>query len=304
MWWPIVAAAWWGAERLVRGLVFLYINGFHKGIFFTEPRRSRTSEQSFTVHGAEKVDGFTEGKLESYPPAPYDDTAEPLNHNRHAYPPSLQSTVVPNYRNSPAPDYAAPRSRSLPPPGFASAQLLPGRTVRLVLHTPVPVRWRPGQHVFLTMPAIKLLQAHPYTIVSIDERADGIAPVGGTGLLRAQGSEIVMLVRAQKGFSKALWDYVAAKRKEKENNGATVAELAKGINIRSLISWPLGSSARTPWNAYESLLVICGGTGITFGMSVLEYTVNRMARRDTGSRYKTQRVRLVWILREYCECRV
>jgi hypothetical protein len=153
----------------------------------------------------------------------------------------------------------------------------------------------------LTIPAVKLVQAHPYTIVSIDERARGIAPIGGNAHLHSQGSEVVMLVRAQKGFSKALWDYVATKRKEKEVNGATQAELAKGINIRSLISWPLGSSARTPWEAYDSLLIICGGTGITFGMSVLEYTVKRMARRDAESKYKTRRVRLVWILREYCE---
>lgn len=150
------------------------------------------------------------------------------------------------------------------------------------------------------MPSVKLVQSHPYTIVSIDERAKGIAPVGGGGRT-LQGSEVVMLVRAQKGFSKALWDFVAAKRKAKEDHGATHAELVKGVNIRALVSWPIGSSARTPWEAYDSLLIICGGTGITFGMSVLEYTVRRMARRDVDSKYRTTRVRLVWILREYCE---
>lgn len=321
MWWPIIAAICWGAERVVRLLVFLHINGFTRGIGFLAPRdgghSERGSVQSFSVNNVEKVEGYSDQKsTPRYPPSPYDESAEPLSpthydqdHANHNYPPSSPTiprfgshTPAPSYHHSPSPSYAVSRTRQPPPRGFASAQLLPGRTVRLTINTVVPLRWRPGQHVFLSIPAVRLFEAHPYTIVSIDDRAKGIAPLGGNAALKRQGSEIVMLIRAQKGFSKALWDHVGKARKEKESRGAGAQECAKGINLRALVSWPLGSSARVSWDSYESLLIVCGGTGVTFGMSVLEYTCRRMARRENdGGKYKTTRVRFVWILREFGE---
>jgi hypothetical protein len=321
MWWPIIAAIWWGAERFVRFLVFLHINGFTRGIGFRAPRdghSKRGSVQSFSDNNVEKVEGFPDQKsTPRYPPSPYDESAEPLaqshqygqDYGGNNYPPSSPTiprfgshTPAPSYHHSPSPSYAVSRTRQLPPRGIASAQLLPGRTVRLTINTVVPLRWRPGQHVFLSIPAVRLFEAHPYTIVSIDDRAKGIAPLGGNAALKNQGSEIVMLIRAQKGFSKALWDHVGKARKEKESRGAGAQECAQGIKLRALVSWPLGSSARVSWDSYESLLIVCGGTGVTFGLSVLEYTCRRMARRDNdGGKYKTTRVRFVWILREFGE---
>lgn len=192
--------------------------------------------------------------------------------------------------------------------GWALAQLLPGRTVRITLRTPRPVRWSPGQHLYLTIPAVKLFQAHPYTILSVDERAPGVVPIGEASMLTWRGSEVVLLIRAQKGFSKALWEYVAEARKAKEVAGAPSSELVKGVSVRALVSWPLGSAGRVSWENYESLLVICGGTGITFGVAVLEYVCRRMARQNSlkvggrvDAKFKTTRVRFVWIAREHCQ---
>ncbi|KAM0791379.1 hypothetical protein ACM66B_005844 [Microbotryomycetes sp. NB124-2] len=293
MYWPIVALAWWGAERLSRLCIFVYINGFARGIWWTPPANSRASMQSFSLRGAEKVDGYdgnvSKPELGRYPSA-WDAASEPLS---HAYPPQAAPYMSPATTLAPRANHL----QSLPPPGFAAAQLLPGRMVRLTMHTAVPVRWRPGQHVFLTIPAVRMFQSHPYTIVSVDERAKGIAPIGGSSQLE-DGSEIVLLVRAQKGFSRRLWDHVYQKRAQKLERGAAASDCAAGIVLRSLISLPMGSSTRTSWDAYDSLTIVCGGTGITFGMSVLEYTCKRMARRDHG-RYRTTRVRFVWILREF-----
>lgn len=316
MWWPIIGAIVWGAERGVRFLVFLHINGFTRGIGFRVPKdgsRRRSGERF--VGGVEKGEREKAGRG-------WDESVEPLagqQEGRHAYPPMSSSSPdisragrgsspAPSYHHSPSPSYAmnvhssARRSsHHLPPSGFASAQLLPGRTVRLTLHTATPLRWRPGQHVFLSIPAVRLFEAHPYTIVSIDDRARGIAPVGGADVGSKRGSEVVLLVRAQKGFSKALWDYVARARKQKEDQGLGAGECARGVEMRALVSWPLGSSARVEWEGYESLLIVCGGTGVTFGVSVLEYTCRRMARRqaEEGGKYRTTRVRFVWILREF-----
>ncbi|GAA6060092.1 hypothetical protein JCM10212_003500 [Sporobolomyces blumeae] len=300
MYFPIAAAAWWGGERLVRFLVFLWINGFAQGIWFREPKRSttRTSGQSFGMTGPEKVGVYDEGKASTYPPLPYDEATEPFaSHPMH----SRQSSFTAHY----PPAIAMPHSpqqvstRVDPPPGFAAAQLLPGRTIRLTLKTPRTLRWAPGQHVLLNIPSVRFFDSHPYTIASIDHRAKGIAPIGAGAKGVEKGSEVVMLVRAQKGFSKALWDHVAKVRKERELRGAAAAEIAKGVNLRALVSWPMGSAGRVQWGSYETLTIIAGGTGITFGVSVLENACTRLARKLEDPKWKTTRVRFVWILKEF-----
>jgi hypothetical protein len=201
-------------------------------------------------------------------------------------------------------------SSTLPPVGYALAQLLPGKTIRLTINTPSAVRWLPGQHVTLTIPSVKLLQGHPYTILSVDEHGQGIEPlfVGSN----STASPIVLLIRAQKGFSKSLWDVVVRKRSEQERNSSTMTAIA-GVNLRAYISWPTGSSARDNWGLYSTIVIAVGGTGCSFGLSILEYACRRMARRDAMARvgrkidkaegiaFQTTRVRFVWTLRDYCK---
>ncbi|GAA5953913.1 hypothetical protein JCM21900_003051 [Sporobolomyces salmonicolor] len=316
MWWPIAAVAWWGVERFVRFVVFLWINGIMRGIWFKEPSKSphRSSSQSFGMTGAEKLDGYDEVKVSggaAYPPVPYDESIEPLaSHPMQSrqssvstqYPPPSPSfsPIAPSYHSNafhaPAP---VTRSRVLPPLGFAAAQLLPGRTIRLTLHIPHSLRWAPGQHLLLYVPSVRFFESHPYTIASIDSRAKGVAPLGSGSEGLAKSSEVVLLVRAQKGFSRALWDYVVKARREKELRGAVAAEVAKGVNLRALVGWPMGSAGRVSWGAYESLTIVAGGTGITFGISVLEYACTRIMRKMEDPKWKTSRVRFVWILREF-----
>lgn len=335
--WPVTALAWWGGERLVRFGVFAWVNGFDRRLLpsraFTGDRSKRSS---FVVLGAEKVtDGHhhqisshdwsaaqDEYKQGSYPPTsslsttdPSTPPRKPKRKNYFAFGPAQDSNYTKNLEQTLPPAPTTPLSASfshsrqpshnslldpamlrsaeqntLPNPGFARAQLLPGRTVRLTIHTPRAVRWLPGQHVFLTIPSVGRFEAHPYTIASIDERAYGILPMGGHAMLPSEGSELVLVVRAQKGFSRNLWRYVEAERKKQQ--------VQRGIELRALVSWPLGSAGRVDWGNHDSLVIICGGTGVTFGISVLEYACRRMARRD-GAPYRTTRVRFVWILREF-----
>ncbi|GAA5873996.1 hypothetical protein JCM8547_001596 [Rhodosporidiobolus lusitaniae] len=309
LWWPLIALVWWGAERAVRFVTFLWINGIFEGIWFREP--SRSARSSFTYAGVQEKDGSGEGK---YPPLPYDESSEPLQapvmgsrqgSYSTAYPPSssqlpFSSSRAPSYASSPS-AFQPPSSSSarlLPPPGFASAQLLPGRTIRLTLHVPHTLRWAPGQHLLLYMPQIRPFDSHPYTIASVDERSKGIAPVGGADKSK-KGSEVVLLVRAQKGFSKALWDYVAKKRQYAVDHQGSGGGAGAGVNLRAMVSWPMGSAGRVRWGAYESLTIVCGGTGISFGLSVLENACRRMVRKEEDPKWRTTRVRFVWIMREF-----
>lgn len=289
MYWPIAALAWWGAERAWRLVALLWINGIFEGIWSSPRGRAahvRSSGGSFET---------PEKQFESEPA---------LGVSTLSYPPTSSPFQAPPYGTSPAMNGSSPTlvnstnsPRPLPPAGFATAQLLPGRTVRLTIHTPHAVRWEAGQHLLLYVPAVRLFESHPYTIAGVDERAKQLRPVGGK--VTQRGSEIVLLVRAQKGFSRALWDHLVRARGK-----AVGPRKEEGILLRTLVSWPMGSAGRVSWGAYETLLIVCGGTGITFGISVLESACRRLVRKDQAGdkKWKTTRVRFVWIMREYCEC--
>jgi hypothetical protein len=60
------------------------------------------------------------------------------------------------------------------------------------------------------------------------------------------------------------------------------------------------------------VLIVVGGTGVSFGVAILEYISLCLAGRDgksLGGRpggwgdkgFKTTRVRFIWLVREFCE---
>ena len=226
----------------------------------------------------------------------------------------------------PVPTYA-------PPPGYALATLLPGRTVRLRLVTPGYQTWAPGQHFLVKIPAISKITTHPFSVAGVcDEQAalrveqgneSGVSP-------RAQveaGRELVLLIRAKKGWTKRLWDLVSTLQGQSRSQpdgerlppGYSPPPVGTpGVILRSMVDGPFGSAARTRWGRYSSVLIVAGGSGVSFGMSVLEYICLCIAGRDgkflgghpggwgvgkKGS-WVTQRVRFVWLVREYAHIQV
>ncbi|MBE7182199.1 MAG: NADPH oxidase family protein [Terriglobus roseus] len=190
------------------------------------------------------------------------------------------------------PPASATQSRA--PPGFAFVQSLPGRSLRLTINTPRRMRWRSGQNVLINVPSVAWWQTHPYTIVNanVDRNAE------------ENGSEVVILLRARRGFTRALYDKVAAERRDLEARmGAEAASRANGVLLRAMVSHPMGSAGRNRWQWYSTVILICGGSGVAFGMGVLEELCSRMANLDSkgGQRGNTTRVRFVWIIREYGE---
>lgn len=181
-----------------------------------------------------------------------------------------------------------------PPAGFAYIQLLPGRTLRLTIRTPRRIRWRSGQNVLLNIPSVTWWQTHPYTIINTDP---GQPLEGG-------GSELVLLMRARRGFTKALFDRATLERRELEARlGSAASKRANGVLMRAMLSHPMGSAGRNRWEWYSTVVIVCGGSGVAFGLGVLEELCSRMANLGAkgGRRNKTTRVRFVWIIREYGE---
>ncbi|PSN63795.1 hypothetical protein BS50DRAFT_590808 [Corynespora cassiicola Philippines] len=73
---------------------------------------------------------------------------------------------------------------------------LHGNVTRVAIEVPKSMAWKPGQHVFLRIPNISLLQNHPFSIANIPS-LDKDRSV----------HEMVFLVRRNKGFTKMLFEY-------------------------------------------------------------------------------------------------
>lgn len=113
-----------------------------------------------------------------------------------------------------------------------------------VLVHDVQFKWAAGQHIYLRIPSIGPLEAHPFTIASACHDT-------------SNASTIQLLVEKRGGFTKRL--HAAATKQQ--NKGVT-----------AIITGPLG---RPPtWAAFETLILISGSTGITFTLPILESIVN------------------------------
>ncbi|CAI4213071.1 unnamed protein product [Parascedosporium putredinis] len=140
----------------------------------------------------------------------------------------------------------------------------------------------PGQHYFLYQPGrLQFYESHPFTLASWTSADDATTPeksAGSTaeGEVGLQGPKLVFMVRPQDGWTKRLRDKCVAA----EHNTTTPTILVEG---------PYGK--REPLWAYDHVLIVVGGSGITAG---LPYLVDHAQRRASGAKCRTRRVTLVW----------
>ena len=121
--------------------------------------------------------------------------------------------------------------------------------------------WRAGQHAYLTIPRLRPLELHPFTIAN--------APVIGD---EKRMQSLTMLIKARSGFSKTL-------RK--------AAERADGHVYRAFLSGPWG--VPPDLRTYETVVLIACSSGASFIVPLLEAAV-----RDPAC---VRRVKLHWIVR-------
>lgn len=305
-WWCGAALALWIGERLWRGTWWLFNNGYFGGM--SRSRVALGKEDKELEWGTNIPLGSNVGG-QSFDSSTAPHHQQPEDHRLSYLSQSHSHTGF--IRDSPSPPTSTnlplPSDAYVPPPGYAHAELLAGRTVRLRFITPGFLTWAPGQHVLVNVPSVSKFTSHPFTIASV---CDEHGPDGRRMM--------VLLIRAKDGWTKDLWDAVVKltisgqAHPPGEHPGKGTDIPARGVLMRTYVDGPFGSSSRARWGTHSTVLVIAGGTGVSFGLAVLEYVCMCLSGRDgreLGGRpggwgtksFKTTRVRFVWLVREFCE---
>jgi NAD(P)H-flavin reductase len=121
-----------------------------------------------------------------------------------------------------------------------------GDSIAVVTIKDVHFKWRAGQHLYLWMPRIGPMEAHPYTIASAHQLPETCVC-----------NSIQLVVRKHSGFSKRLYD-----------SAAKAQAAGKKVRLTAFVSGPYGLPPR--WDIYETLILISASTGASFTLPILE----------------------------------
>ncbi|KAH6630189.1 hypothetical protein B0J18DRAFT_393457 [Chaetomium sp. MPI-SDFR-AT-0129] len=136
---------------------------------------------------------------------------------------------------------------------------------------PTQMRWKPGQYVYLRMPGISLLENHPFTISSLCSE-DFPSEYGEAY------RDCVLVFRPYGGFTRRVLE--------------TAIEKGPFHTYRAFLDGPYGGMRRE-LAAFDTCILIAGGSGITSLMSQLLNLIKRM--RD--GKAITKKIVVVWALK-------
>ncbi|RXW20273.1 hypothetical protein EST38_g5577 [Candolleomyces aberdarensis] len=133
--------------------------------------------------------------------------------------------------------------------------------------------WRAGQHVRLRilsggMGVFGWTESHPFTIASASGSNDGLVL-----LCKKAGDWTGRLVHLAKELSRDV-----------EGQGK--------LNV--WVEGPFGGPARTVFSSFSGALLVVGGSGISFGLSMVEELLGKDLKRESRIKY----IELVWIVQD------
>ncbi|KAL7623127.1 ferric reductase [Parahypoxylon ruwenzoriense] len=162
--------------------------------------------------------------------------------------------------------------------GFpARLEELPGGMTKVTVLAPPDFQWRPGQHCWLRVPHLSILQNHPFTIANLPKYS-------ARGIQRGSDvNDMVFYVRAHHGLTLDLLKSVAE------------YDVAEGYNrsVSVHIDGPYGGLVEDIPAIYESLVFVAGGSGISACLPWIQHAVRRIDECSAT----TSSIRLVWMVR-------
>jgi predicted ferric reductase len=152
----------------------------------------------------------------------------------------------------------------------AAISLMAENAIKVTI--PTQMRWKPGQYVYLRMPGISLFENHPFTIASLCSE-DFPSEYG------EQYRDLTIVFKPYRGFTRKVL--------------RTAVEKGPFHTYRAFLDGPYGGMRRD-LAAFDTCILIAGGSGITALMSQLLYLIKRM--RD--GKAITRKVVVVWALKK------
>ncbi|KAK5654386.1 hypothetical protein OQA88_7295 [Cercophora sp. LCS_1] len=151
----------------------------------------------------------------------------------------------------------------------AAINIMTENTIKITI--PTQMRWKPGQYVYLRMPGISLFENHPFTISSLCSE-DFPSEYG------EEYRDCVLVLRPYGGFTRKLLE--------------TAIDKGPFHTYRAFLDGPYGGMRRE-LAAFDTVILIAGGSGITALMSQLLNLIKRM--RD--GKAITKKIVVVWALK-------
>lgn len=162
----------------------------------------------------------------------------------------------------------------------ASFTPLPGNVTRITIENP-KIRWKPGQHVFLTCHTVAPLQSHPFTISSIPS-----------------DNKMEFLVRAEKGGTRRMFKYASKHDDVLGSGGASRTKHDRTV----FIDGPYGTVR--PLRQFDSVVFLTGGMGATYTIPCLRDIITAWkteCHQSTSSGPRrlaaVKRIRFVWVIK-------
>ncbi|KAJ9609021.1 hypothetical protein H2200_006792 [Cladophialophora chaetospira] len=174
----------------------------------------------------------------------------------------------------------------------AKIEPLSGGAVKITLKAARPWTHRPGQYVYLTIPAIGLWTSHPFSVAwagsedslsqsisrksSFNEKAP-IVRIRNLEMERGTGEETMSLVvKKHTGLTHKLWQHAMSGQAEN--------------NVTALIEGPYG--VERSLSSYGTVILFASGVGITHQLSYVKQLVEGYGQGTVAAK----RVTLVWVV--------
>ncbi|KAJ5643871.1 uncharacterized protein N7484_006378 [Penicillium longicatenatum] len=160
---------------------------------------------------------------------------------------------------------------------MANVEILHGDAMRITLRLARPWTFKPGQHLYLYIPAVGWWTSHPFSIAwseNTHSDEEGL-PSSEDDLLGNRQSTISLLVQRRAGMTDHLF--------RKASKGSTT--------YRALTEGPYGNIHSL--DSYGTVLLFAGGLGIAHQISFVRHLVSGFAEGTLA----TRRIFLVWVVR-------
>jgi ferredoxin-NADP reductase len=165
----------------------------------------------------------------------------------------------------------------------ATVEAMPGDAMRITLRMARPWNFRPGQHIYLYIPAVGWWTSHPFSVgwseadnLITDEKSP--LPMSKQDLLGAPQKETIsLLVRRRTGMTDQLF--------QRASNA-----IGSRVTLRAFAEGPYGNIHSM--DSYGTVMLFAGGVGITHHVPFVRHLVAGFAEGTVA----TRRLTLVWII--------